>query len=325
MTTLDRPEFQPLPAPSGCRRLLFGSALPPPAVGRQIRLRDGRWLGYAEFGDPAGRPIFFFHGLPGSRLFRHPDDSIATALGVRLIVPDRPGVGLSSFKPKRTLLDWPSDVKELAEALGLDRFAIAGVSGGGPFTAACAYQLGPRLTAAGFVSSAGPMTAPDATAGMASRTRLSFQVASLGCLPWWALYPSMVSVVRLARQQPEKIWQRALESSPEPDRIILLRPEVKAIFLESLPETYRQGPRGHIDDALLIAREWGFPLQDISVPTFLWHGTADIHASPAMGQYLTETIPRCQATFIPGAGHLLMFRADFWHDMLTTLISATPS
>jgi pimeloyl-ACP methyl ester carboxylesterase len=241
---------------------------------------------------------------------------------VRLIIPDRPGFGLSSFKPKRTLLDWPADVIELADALGLGRFAVAGVSGGGPFTAACAYKIGLRLTAVGLINSAGPMTAPEATAGMDPRTRLSFQVASLGCLPWWALYPSMVAVVRLARRRPEKLWQRAVNSSPQIDRTILLRPDVKAILLDSLPEAYRQGPRGHIDDALLIARDWGFALEEISVPTFLWHGTADVHASPAMGRYLAQTIPSCQATFVPAAGHFLMFQPDFWRDMLSTLISA---
>jgi pimeloyl-ACP methyl ester carboxylesterase len=103
-----------------------------------FRLRDGRALGYAEYGDPGGTPVFFFHGSPGSRLQRHPDASIASELGTRIITIDRPGYGLSDFQPERTLLDWPADVAQLADALHIERFAAIGLSGGGPYLLACA-------------------------------------------------------------------------------------------------------------------------------------------------------------------------------------------
>src|SRR5215472_11428558 len=91
---------------------------------RVISLRDGRALGYAEYGDPGGKSIFFFHGLPGSRRQRHPDDSIAIELGAHIIAIDRPGYGLSDFQKGRTLLDWPGDVAQLADALKIDQFAV---------------------------------------------------------------------------------------------------------------------------------------------------------------------------------------------------------
>src|SRR5512139_3720722 len=106
---------------------------------RHIQLRDRRSLSCAEYGDPQGKPVLFFHGTPSSRLFRHPDDSIAASLGVRLITVDRPGFGLSDPKPGRILLDWTDDVIELADAFKIERFAVAGVSGGGPYAAACGY------------------------------------------------------------------------------------------------------------------------------------------------------------------------------------------
>ncbi len=102
------------------------------ATGKTLTLRDGRTLGYAEYGDPRGTPVFLCHGTPGSRLDRHPDETIATSLGVRLIVPDRPGYGLSSFQTGRSLLDWPADLDQLADSLGIGRFAVVGVSGGDP-------------------------------------------------------------------------------------------------------------------------------------------------------------------------------------------------
>jgi pimeloyl-ACP methyl ester carboxylesterase len=97
---------------------------------RTIRLRDGRQLGYAEWGDFGGAPVLFFHGWPGSRIEGRLGDEAARVTGVRLVAIDRPGMGLSVFQPRRTLVDWPADVVELASALGLDRFAVLGISGG---------------------------------------------------------------------------------------------------------------------------------------------------------------------------------------------------
>src|SRR5215471_20729905 len=126
-----------------------------------ISLRDGRKLGYAEYGDPAGKPIFFFHGLPGSRLQRHPDGSIAIELGARIIAIDRPGYGLSDFQQGRTLLDWPDDVAQLADSLQIDQFAAIGLSGGGPYLLACAYSIPERINSATVVSGMGPVDDPD--------------------------------------------------------------------------------------------------------------------------------------------------------------------
>ena len=91
---------------------------------RQIRLSDGRRLGYSEYGDPHGRPVLFFHGFGTSRVICPPDDALARSVGARLIAVDRPGIGLSDPLPGRRLLDWPADVAQLANQLQLDRFAI---------------------------------------------------------------------------------------------------------------------------------------------------------------------------------------------------------
>ena len=316
LTTIEQPQRQ------GCRRVinLLGPALPPPTIGHQVELADGRKLGYAEFGDPTGTPVFFFHGMPGSRLFRHPDDSIPTELGVRLIVVDRPGIGLSDLKPKRKLIDWPDDVIGLADALQLDRFAVAGVSAGGPHTMACAYKIPHRLSGVALVSAAAPHRAPGVTEGMNPRIKSSFQTAGCGCLPWWSLLPAMIIYARTGRHQPEKIWQRMIDASPPVDQTLLREPAVKAVFLESLQETYRQGPNGHIFDALAIARDWGFHVKDITAPVQLWQGLADPQVPPAMGRYLAETIPTCHPHFIPDEGHLMMFKADIWRDILAGLV-----
>jgi pimeloyl-ACP methyl ester carboxylesterase len=131
-------------------------------INQRIQLKDGRSLGYVDYGNPDGKPIFCFHGFFGSRLdWTYFDDACRFEdLNARIIVADRPGMGLSDFKPKRKLLDWPNDVVELADSLKLDRFGVMGISGGGPYAVACAYKIPERLTATAIVSGMGPSEAP---------------------------------------------------------------------------------------------------------------------------------------------------------------------
>jgi pimeloyl-ACP methyl ester carboxylesterase len=129
-----------------------------------FKLPDGRTLVYAEYGAPAGKPIIYFHGSPGSRLDPQMlDQSCLVKFNVRLIAPDRPGMGLSDFQPNRKISDWPDDVVALADSLGLHSFAVLGVSGGAPYAEVCALKIPHRLTAVAIVSGVGPFAAPDAT------------------------------------------------------------------------------------------------------------------------------------------------------------------
>jgi pimeloyl-ACP methyl ester carboxylesterase len=128
----------------------------PKVLDQTVVLRDGRRLGFAEWGDRTGTPVFFFHGMPSSRLNGHADPSVLDRRHVRRIAIDRPGMGLSDFQPERKLLGWPDDVVELADRLGLDRFGVVGNSAGGPYAAACAYKIPARLTHVGIVSGVAP-------------------------------------------------------------------------------------------------------------------------------------------------------------------------
>jgi pimeloyl-ACP methyl ester carboxylesterase len=157
---------------------------------QQIKLKDGRSLGYAEYGNTNGQPVFCFHGFPGSRLDWPLCDANNSAdeLKARIIVADRPGMGLSDFKRGREILDWPDDLIELADALHVDRFAVLGFSGGGPYAAACAFKIPERLTATAIVCGMGPAEAPAAKKGLSwfypgkpsVIRRLMLMLASLG-------------------------------------------------------------------------------------------------------------------------------------------------
>src|SRR4051794_12026277 len=122
-----------------------------------MRLSDGRLLEFGLTGPRDGRPVIVFHGWAETHHMRHPDDSAASRLGVLIVTVSRPGLGRSDPDPGRTLLDWPSDVAELADHLDLGPFAIVGRSAGGAFAAACAYSLAERLTTATIVSGIGPL------------------------------------------------------------------------------------------------------------------------------------------------------------------------
>jgi pimeloyl-ACP methyl ester carboxylesterase len=284
----------------------------PPGASRLVRLSDGRDIGYDEIGDPEGTPLLFFHGFGSSRVVRHPDDSIAMALSIRLIAVDRPGIGLSTGMPGRRLLDWPRDVRELADGLHLDRFGIVGWSGGGPYALACAWSMPERVSAVGLISTAAPLAGvrdPDYT----YRThRIASRAADYAP---WIIRIAMWRWARGQRNDPERHLDEAIESMVEADRAVLEDPKLRAVMIANAIELYRQGGRGLYDEALVMARPWGFPLEGIGVPVCLWHGEADNTVPVGMGRHVARSIPGCRATFYPGEAHHLVY--DRWREILS--------
>lgn len=280
-----------------------------------IRLPDGRNLNYAEYGALDGRPLFFLHGTPGSRYFCHPDDSIAATAGVRIIVPDRPGMGLSDFRAGLTLRSWVDDLLALVDALSVRRYAVVGYSGGGPFAAVCGIAPDPRLASIGLINGVGPLSAPAALDCMLPTNRMGYQVASW--MPWglWR------AIFRLyyggIRDHPEKL-ARMSAGEPQADWAIFALPGVREMFVRNFSEAFRQGTDGVAWEGWLLARPWGFRLEDIAVPTFLWQGLEDVIVTPAMGRYLANRIPGCQAQFLPGEGHLCFIK--HWRSILDCII-----
>jgi pimeloyl-ACP methyl ester carboxylesterase len=284
---------------------------------KTIRLPDGRHLGYAEYGDPEGMPLLYFYGTPGSRLQAKLFDAPARDAGVRMVAPDRPGLGLSDFQPKRTILDWAHDVEVLTDRLHLERFAVMGISGGGPYAAATAYQLPERVTKLALVSSVCPLTFPDATTGMLPAVRLVFRLAR--CAPW-AVSLMMQNMARSGKQ-PERARKRALSSRlPLADIAVLEQDEFWQMLLAGSREAFRHGTRGASWDVVLCACSWGFRLEEIQVPTLLWHGEADVNAPVSMGRALARTIPNCRATFVPTEGHLSLAR-KYMGEILQSIFS----
>jgi len=267
---------------------------------REITLHDGRRLGFAEYGHPQGRPLFYFHGFPASRLEAALTDVAAERLGIRIIAPDRPGIGLSDFQPGRTLGDWPADVAELAESLGLERFAVLGVSGGGPYALACAAEIPARLTAVGIVGGLGPLDQAGATLGMSLLSRFFLQLFRRAPAVGRILF---CLAAQFARHSPERLFALFTANAPAPDRKVLARPEVGSIFLASMGEAVRNGSRGGASELFLYTRPWGIDLVRIRATVDLWHGRLDATVPLPMGESLARAIPGCRSRFLPDEGH----------------------
>ena len=271
-----------------------------------ILLQDGRRLGYDEYGPPDGKPLFYFHGTPSSRKDWPAlgNQGLPEKLGVRVIVADRPGMGLSDFQPERRIADWPADVVALADTLELERFSVLGYSGGGPYAVACAQKIPHRLTAVGIAAGEGPADQPGIYDGINPQALQFMRMAREK--PWqFRLMWSMVCT--LTRYAPHLMARKGgfFTGLPEADKVVTKKhPELRQALFAAMIESVRRGARGPQWDAALAVSPWDLPIDDISVPVYLWQGEEDRNVSLAAGQYLARTIPGCRATFLPGEGHL---------------------
>lgn len=290
------------------------------STSQQIKLKDGRMLGYAEYGTFSGKPIFHFHGTPSSRLDGWRLDEPAKRIEARIISIDRPGIGLSDFKAGRRYLDWPDDVIELADNLGIDRFAVLGLSAGGTYAMACAFKIPQRLTSVVIVSSPCPFSVPEATKDMSRFQRFSVFVIKRAL---WLARLRFGILARNVYRDPIGVISRVNGEIAEIDKSILSEaiinnPEGLNRATANLQQAFRRGARGVVYDYSLLINPWGFNPKDISIKIKIWHGEADITVPTSMGRYLANTIPNCQAAFLPGEGHYMIVKHA--QDILNDLI-----
>lgn len=276
---------------------------------RSIRLRDGRRLTYAEWGEPHGDPLLFFHGGNGSRLERHPGDEIAVRAGVRLLTMDRPGHGGSDFA-RRGFVDGAVDVNELADALAIERLAVAGWSGGTPFVLACAHQLPERITRALVSGTLAPVH-EDLTREMPWHARMIIGLCRTS--PSLA-YPLFAGRQRRRSRDLAAFLEGSARHSAPRDQELLLRQDLRSMFLASFRGGIRTGVAGAAWGALLNARPWGFDLGAIRIPVEIWQGTDDRQTPLASARIVRDSIPGAWLREFPGEGHLLLL--DHWQEML---------
>lgn len=266
-------------------------------------LKNGLQLGYAEYGDPAGEVMFYFHGWPSSRIQGSLFDEHARKLRIRLICPDRPGIGLSDFQPGRGLADWPSTLEQLAAHVGADNYHVLGWSGGGPYVLITALKLSKRLLSASIICGAPP---------------LKF----LGDRDMFWLYRFMIrlrhsfptvlgTVLRLggwaAKGSPQKAPLRWLmKLLGVEDRRVLMLPGNYEVVRDATLAALDRGPRSVIADADIYLSEWGFEVSHINFPIRFWHGMQDRNIAWTYTERIASLIPAASTVWSEIDGHYSM-------------------
>ncbi len=285
----------------------------------RLRLADRRMLGYAEYGDPHGWPLIFLHGFPGSRLASSVLDEAARAEAVRVLAPERPGIGLSTTQPGRTLLDHAQDVRTLAEQLGIGRFAVLGESGGGPYALSCAHELRDRVGCVAVVCGLGRVAGPGATEGIALKERIGYAIAArMPLLAGRALVP----IAAWACHRPRQFLRLTCWQLGEVDRQALQGP-LGDLVAADFAEAFRQGGRGVAHDLELLFGPWPFEPSAIRTPVVFFHGERDRTVSLAGARALASHVPDAQLRIWQQHGHfsLLPFEA---HNVLAELARQHP-
>lgn len=274
-----------------------------PRVEGTVTVAAGRRYGFAEFGPADGRPIVWMHGTPGARRQIPEDARVAAAeLGLRIVGIDRPGVGASSAHLHDGLLDVAAEIGEVSEQLGLHRFAMIGLSGGGPYVLACCALFPDRVAVAGILGGMAPTEGDGRAEGgvinqlsglapLVARLRIPLSIMLTAGL--WALRPVASPVFDLYARM-----------SPEGDRRVFERPEIKAMFLDDLLRGSRTGLAALFYDFVLISRPWGFSPSEITVPVRWWHGDADNLVPLEHGRLMVSLIPDAELFVRPGESHL---------------------
>jgi pimeloyl-ACP methyl ester carboxylesterase len=287
-----------------------------------VILPDGRTLGYAEWGSPNGSPLLYFHGFPSSRLEAYGLQSMAANRNIRIFSLDRPGFGLSTYDPRRRIMDWPADVQDFASQVGISQFSVLGVSGGGPYALACAKQLPrERLRAVGVLAGAPVWDSGFRTQGVPWYARLLY--LAVKCWPSGvkAVLDGLVGVLRwvagtrlaekridasldaLTRAQAAKKTEE--ESNDEKSAHDSTMDQKQQLPVESIPqrrtrlirllfEAFAQGTAGMILETRLLTHDWGFELEDVMHEHIrMWHGSKDANAPVRSIRDMSRRMPHC--------------------------------
>jgi pimeloyl-ACP methyl ester carboxylesterase len=261
-----------------------------------------RRLGYAEFGDPDGRLVLWFHGTPGARRQIPPvGRRAAEDLGIRLVTVERPGVGASSPHHYRQVAEVADDITLVVDHLGHDTLAVVGLSGGGPYALACGALLPDRVRAVGVLGGVCPSVGDeDAATGVVRLAHHFRHPLQLGRRPLGLALRGLVALAPASHA----VYHGFSRLMPPGDRAVLGDPEFEAMFIDDLTTAMRRGFGAAAHDAALFGRHWGFHVAEIDVPVRWWHGDADSIVSLADAQATCERIPDVELHVRPGESHL---------------------
>ncbi|MEX2254138.1 MAG: alpha/beta hydrolase [Acidimicrobiia bacterium] len=278
-----------------------------------LEVSDDRHVEYEVVGDPKGVPVFFQHGTGDSRLCKHPDDSVTAGLGVRLITADRPGVGGSSTYKGRSILDWVPDVEKIADELKVEKFVVAGHSGGSPHALAIALGLGDRVTKVGLAAPIAPFD-QEGTKGMVKDKDLKM-IFKLAHVKWLVAAMGKVEAKHY-RKDIHGFVAHCAKEWPS-DKAIFTDEVLEPMFEAEFDAAFAQGGVGALDDMWAFL-DWGFEPEDVRQHVELFVGDSDDILDPGMSDRLTKRLPDCTEHTWKGAGHYGVYGR--WEEFLGALI-----
>ena len=264
---------------------------------------DGATVAYTEHGNPAGATVFLFHGVPDSRLGKEFVDGPARERGLRVLAPDRGGIGGSAPRPGRTVAGYAGEVLALADVLGVERFASIGYSCGGPYALACAAGCGERVTGTATLAGAGPIDdRPGAREGLATSDLELLEL--IESRP--ARAARMLRIQRLATRLAPALAVKQLSGElTAPDRAAL-ETDAAAAVMASFVESLRQGPDGVIAEYRLWAAPWGIAWDAVAAPVAVFQGEDDAMVPMHHAEDLLSRLPEGIGELhrLPATGHL---------------------
>ncbi len=282
---------------------------------------DGRTLAFAQWGVSDGFPIFSLHGTPGSRLSHHPDENVYREAGARVITYDRPGYGKSTRHPGRRVADAAADVAAVADALGVERFAVFGGSGGAPHALACGALLADRVTRCASVVGPAPYGDDGLPAEQWFKEMVEGNVKEFG----WALdgeetlrrelEPDVQDLLRSLDSDSDDALGEDYKLS-EQDAAVMQRSDIRSMLAAATREGIGRTIDGFVDDDLAFTEPWGFDPAAITIPTAVWYGPHDTLVPAGHGEWLGRTIPNAKVVLLDG-GHFAIY--DRMGDLLDWL------
>jgi pimeloyl-ACP methyl ester carboxylesterase len=252
---------------------------------RELTLADGRVLQVHDTGRGAALTVVWHHGTPQTGALLPPLVEAADARDIRVISYGRAGYGGSSEQPGRTVASAADDVRQLADVLGVGRFATMGASGGGPHALACAALLPDRVSGVVCHASAAPYTEEfDWYAGMAD-----------------------ASALRAAREGREARLAHGATAEFDPDSFLPVDWKALEGTWSSLGEDAMAagGSAGaQADDDVAFTSHWGFELTAVTARVLLAQGGGDRVIPASHAESLLRGLPDAELWLRPRDGHV---------------------
>ena len=269
------------------------------------RLPSGRTVSYAEHGDPKGKPLLFCHAITGSRLMLPPESGLLAGKGLRLIVPDRAGYGLSSPAITDPMAQWLEDMRHFIPHLGLSRCCVLGHSAGGAYAIALAEALPEMVEHLCLISSVAPMRKSTDTKHLLPVNRMIIQLARSNPV---AARSFLKLSMQVALKKPDAYFDLITNSIPDLDKEVLNNTRLKLLLLTAFKETTRQGVDHLIEELMYLSTQWRVDSEKISCLISIWHGKEDRHAPFPLMQNFSRSLKQCaQTNWMDGAGHYMIF------------------